>query len=383
MPSGPRRFGCGEIATGFKPGGFPPGFFNPSRIIPRPGGPNNPGGGNGGGPGPGPWKCVETPDSCANRHGPGSVCGRAVTPLDPCITTTKCEEQAPGSCTPGPGGDPHCYESEQDCEDARAQNMTGCKEVDDCGPPSDEYHCVEHATPCTGPAGGYQYRRYCQQCTSNNTPGLPACDGTIYANIGSCQPGCKDEACPPIQTSIGTPFTGTPYSCVEDPSVTTPCNLPGGTGSPGYSTKGVKCLPCNCVMTSAGRVCTPNGVAVGGTPTCPWPVVSPATTCTSHPACRPEECPPVITKYVCYEKSRELCFNQQPEIINKCQTCKCWTDPTTTTEYCYRQAIMGGTPVGPHSVLETGCFADCNDEEDCPDVDFESVFGTQRGNLFL
>ena len=66
---GAHRFGCGEIATGFRPAGLPPGFFVPTRVVP--GGSGGPPGGNEPPGGLDPeWDCIEVIKRCpVPRHG--------------------------------------------------------------------------------------------------------------------------------------------------------------------------------------------------------------------------------------------------------------------------------------------------------------------------
>ena len=392
MPTGPRRFGCGEIATGFKSGGFPPGFFNYPRIVPRPpGDPGTPGGGNGGGPPcPGcPWKCIQTIDTCANLYGANYECRRPVTPLEPCVAKVKCEEQPAGTCLPN-GVD--CFNTEAECK--QIIGNTGCRNIDDCVKKSSqlEYHCYEHQYPCTQTSPVvYGYTRRCERCSSSNVPGVPStlpdCNGTIYNSEAACQSSCQHQECPPIIPVSTTPITGLPYSCVEDTSNPKLCRMPGP-GSNGITVeiKGVKCTPCNCLIQNGVRVCTPNGVPVAGTQVCSWP--GSLSMCHSDPACKAGDCPEVIMRGKCYEHKREKCTEggqgEEYKVINKCQSCKCWTDPTTNVEKCYRQQIFEGNPVGEHRIEDECPLAACqNTSEECPDVDCVTIsIQTEAGNIF-
>jgi len=98
MPSGPHKFGCGEIATGFKSGGFPPGWFKHNKIVPRP-----PGGGKRRPPPPpGPdeqWECFSVITPCPP-------------PLEGWISEPKCRKSVGGCAVDGE----KCFKNKSACE---------------------------------------------------------------------------------------------------------------------------------------------------------------------------------------------------------------------------------------------------------------------------
>ena len=61
------------------------------------------------------------------------------------------------------------------------------------------------------------------------------------------------------------------------------------------------------------------------------------------------------------------------KIINKCQTCECFFNPNTSSEECYRQAIVSlGTgengPRGPYNIKDPCPLSRC-DSNSCPSFD--------------
>tara|TARA_R110000824_G_scaffold149216_2_gene319319 strand:- start:665 stop:1828 length:1164 start_codon:yes stop_codon:yes gene_type:complete len=369
MPTGPHRFGCGEIATGFKGSGFPPGFFNPRRVIPGGGKGRNPGGGNGGGGGDNPYKCVKKGDTCEKVYGNTKRCPKQG--RHPCIQTVKCEEQAKGTCEPGV--DPGCYASKKEC-DADIGVVTECKEYDDCQPFQDErWYCATQEIPCTGKdvlPNSYQYKRKCVKCS---VKGKTCGTHPTHKTEAECKKVCKSIGCPVF--TQGPPMTGLPYSCVET-NDTIPCDVPGTTGG-GFSVKKVKCLPCNCIIKAGKRFCRPAGPPAGNNPN-PCPPNSTKVSCDAD--CKPKDCPEKYTKHTCYEYDRELCNLKEGKdplkfkVINKCQSCSCFFNPNTSSEECYRQAIMplpagGKAPQGPHNIKDDCPLSTCDDTNSCPDID--------------
>lgn len=384
MPTGPHKFGCGEIATGFKPSGFPPGFFNPRRVCPGGGKGNNPGGGNGGGGGDNPYKCVKEDDTCGNVHGNTKRCPPGA--RFPCIQRVKCEVQAVGSCNPtGPNKDPDCFASKKECEDAKLAQVTECLEYDDCRPFQDErWYCATQVIPCTGKdTFGSQYKRKCVECSvKGNTCGTHP----THKTEAECKKVCKSVGCA-VKTQMG-PMTGsTPYSCVET-NDTIPCDVPGTTGG-GFSVKKVKCLPCNCIINSKNiRVCTPAGPPAGNNPN-PCPPNSTKVSCDAD--CKPKDCPEKYTKGTCYEHDRELCNLKEGKdplkfkVINRCQSCSCFFNPNTSSEECYRQAIVSlpsgkKEPQGPHNIKDDCPLSTCT-PTCCPDIDCPSTIATTTSLL--
>ena len=253
MPTGSHRFGCGEIATGFKPSGYPPGFFNHPRIVPKPGGGGGSTGGGGGSSG-NKFECYTETFTCESRYPNAGFVGTIVEPF--------CRE-APGGCIVN--GET-CFNSSTECasELAVAVENSPCPRIDTCQAPASEYWaCVETQEVCPGfhyQAGPYRYTRVCQQV---------AAGAGQYNSQAACIAGnCVDEDnCPdpeeelPADITPGT--TGTSvvrFSCVTGDTVF--CNYPCGTTAGGScfeptETHSKTCVQCtNCIETLA------NGVSV-------------------------------------------------------------------------------------------------------------------------
>jgi hypothetical protein len=387
MPNHPHRFGCGEIATGFKSGGLPPGFFGFGRIIPKGGGSGrHPGGscvGCGGGGNGNPWVCEEERFYCSDRYPNGEKeCPPAHGgPAGDCIRTSKCVEVTKGSCEPGIG---NCYADKDACDKVRAKkDEEGCKTFDHCvkGGGNKRYGCVVTPSRCTGPGGGTYYKK---DCVENPTG--------PYETLVDCELECKDIDCPvvgggPVTGGTAPPGLGADtWSCVETGD-TIPCNLPGGTGS-NITVAKVKCLPCKCTKKEgpdpAGYTCVPDGTPGGSDTKQCWTSIKGQ--CDFN--CKPKECPRIYNKYDCYEESRELCnippATAEYKIIRQCQPCQCFIDPGTLSEKCFKQNInpTNGKPFGDFVNRAPCLLKTCIKAQNCPDKGCPPTPSAVPGGIF-
>tara|TARA_R110002051_G_scaffold145419_2_gene218371 strand:- start:1007 stop:2176 length:1170 start_codon:yes stop_codon:yes gene_type:complete len=251
MPTGPHRFGCGEIATGFKAGGYPPGFFNHPRIVPRPGGGGSTGGNRGGGGGR--FECYVEQFSCEFRY-PGLN-------YEGTILEPSCREDPEGS-----------FASESDCENAIGgpTGIKECPKVDTCKGKKTGWECVETKEVCPGYEGQkdppFKYKRSCQETPNGKHTTEAECEKSIGPGTGGPGIYCSNEdKCPdpPVGTPTVGPTTGRSivrFSCVTGPKQT--CIYPNGCGVTGttacFNPKeryDRTCTQCkNCVETNSGAV---------------------------------------------------------------------------------------------------------------------------------
>ena len=113
-------------------------------------------------------------------------------------------------------------------------------------------------------------------------------------------------------------------------------------------------------------VCVPDGIPAGNRPK----QCSSDTKAICDVDCKPKECPEVITLWGCHEKSRKLCEPhptrpEEYEIINKCHECKCYLDPISMVQKCFKQLVPGS---GEFDVPTNDCiFWRCDHDTTCPD----------------
>ena len=372
MPTGPHRFGCGEIATGFKTGGFPPCFFCHPRVVPKPPGPPIPP--NGGPGGPDPWECYTEPGQCpTNQNGT--------------VVDVFCRQ---ATCDPADEG---CYATEAECENDIGLNGTnhpggpaGCERIYDCE--EDPWTCVQNYENCPPPDTGLIWTRSCQQVpvgtpfvTLFDTEAL--CQGAVVAGSNV---GCADENL----CGIVTPTTrwrcvvGTQEFCTYPPA----CASTGGnTCFDQDSSTPRNCVECNnCVETVTGGPFPTTTVTCDEDPAVGPPVcvhLNAADCGLNAPCVSDPPCPVQTTGYYCLTTLENMCAGPQGEPISspthcaktpfcwereqQCNDCTCWTvDPggANEQECCCDPNLGSGVTVGTcGECTTTSC-----DDETCPDA---------------
>jgi len=310
MPQGSRKFGCGELATGFRPAGLPPSFYVPNRVIPT-------GGGGGTNPGTGTepeteWECKTTYTGCPT----GQTCDPEIYPQG-CIAKSVCIEIPKGTCSQGKT----CWPTEPECR--ATIGTTGCPEYDACEtPPQPTWKCIETKISCAeeGWPDDYRYERKCVQCG----PG----ENCAYISQAECLQGCVSIPCPgdrpPSLDTGDVPLTGgikAHSACVEEDKEE--CLLPGSTTSTQIYSQKRTCEPC----TNCRRRPFPNQHIIDCDPpagTTVGPCV-PSTTCGQW--CTSDVCPTTYNKARCRTLSVTTCpepYAEQVEIIETCDPCECY-----------------------------------------------------------
>ena len=386
MPTGPHRFGCGEIATGFKTGGFPPGYFNPPRVVPRPPGNGTPGGPRG--PGPDPWGGYIEPSIC-----PTGQTGQ--------LQYAFCRE------APCDLGEENCYPTEGECEAAIAgpAGSPGCPKIDTCEDPPMKWECLETEIPCPGfgPGPPFKYTRTCDQTLNGTHLNKQDCENSIGPGTGGPGIYCEDEDDCPEPPTYSKPTTGgsvVRFACITHPlqHCNYPCAPTLGPGAPvpacftpteRYNRECYQCT--NCVNTIVNNafvvVCDPitaftaPGTVIGE---CVWPTAQACAT--ADPPCGNDPpCPPLTTAQTCRTTSETDCHTiwagnmvpveQYPlacvspgvcfQTERECDICTCWN--TAGTDCCCNETMDVMIP-GPCGECSSGGSSPNCVSEDCPDL---------------
>ena len=401
MPS--NRFGCGEIATGFKPAGFPPGFFVSSRVIPTNtgGGGSGTGGGIIGGPDP-TWRCEDikklpcadiprhktlTPEivirDCVKDltgnapHATKEIC-MIQTPClsDVCqyeeITETRDRERPPPTGRPGvttPGGSPTTPTGPTTGGPGPRPDAWYCKQTQppNCSffiPLNEECEC----TPCKctvvqSPEGKNKW--------SCSVPGgVNICGGAstyICKPKNKCKAGCAGKKCPPVER----------WKCIEKSRSLCAGSTPGiGSHEPGllgglFVKIDRECQKCSAEEIAAGGqgciftndLCVSLGVEMCKDQDCPEDPPFGGGQWTGPSAARAPS-----RRYRCIEANRRSCgVGYVGNYITRfCEECLCYKIPGVIGERCFD---LNSNPVEKSEFPFTSpqeCESSCTNERCSP-----------------